>query len=324
VKSTQYPQLSGERPLVSIVIVTRNRSKLLWQCLATCMAQNYRPIEILVYDDASSEDPGPALRRDFPQVRYTRSNQFMGLIAYRNRGFVEAGGQYVFWIDDDAYYCCNDALSRAVGQFEHNPRIGAIAMPFVEPLASPGMAARHKIPAAGDSLRTFVGCAAAFRKNAVLAVGGLRDSYLIYGGEEKDLAVRLMDLGYCIAYGSLLSIVHLRSPIRQVTLQERYAIRSQLLFDWLNVPALTLVPRLTYHALRLACHCCWPPRRWLCRVAFVLAGLTACIRHTSRRNPVSRQTYRCFVELADHRFEPWDELRLPVPAGAAGPEVAVA
>ena len=67
--------LSIEPALASICIVTRNRKADLLRALGSCLAQSYRPLEVLVFDDASTDGTEQDVLARFPQVRYFRSDQ---------------------------------------------------------------------------------------------------------------------------------------------------------------------------------------------------------------------------------------------------------
>ena len=74
-------------PTVSIVLFTRNRKEELLTALESCFAQNHRPLEVLVFDDASTDGTEEAVRTSFPEVRFFREESNRGIAALRNRGF---------------------------------------------------------------------------------------------------------------------------------------------------------------------------------------------------------------------------------------------
>lgn len=87
--------------LVSIVIPTRNRARLLSQALRSARGQSWREREIVVVDEASDDDTPAMLARDFPAVRVVRHAAPRGPAGARNAGIAAARGNWVFFWDDD-------------------------------------------------------------------------------------------------------------------------------------------------------------------------------------------------------------------------------
>lgn len=88
-------------PLVSIVLPTRNRAALLPRAVATVLAQSYAHWELLVVDDASTDDTAEVLAAlDDPRIR-TFAGEGRGVCAARNVALAEARGSLVAYLDDD-------------------------------------------------------------------------------------------------------------------------------------------------------------------------------------------------------------------------------
>ncbi|MGH9329191.1 MAG: glycosyltransferase family 2 protein, partial [Vicinamibacterales bacterium] len=86
-------------PSLSVVIPTRNYGHYLGSCLDALLTQSVLPDEILVVDDASSDDtPGivrAAQHRD-GRVRLLRLDQTVGLFGALDRGLEEARGDCLY------------------------------------------------------------------------------------------------------------------------------------------------------------------------------------------------------------------------------------
>ncbi|MBI3899629.1 MAG: glycosyltransferase family 2 protein [Gammaproteobacteria bacterium] len=93
---------STELPLVSVVIPTRNRSALLQRAINSVLQQTYSNLEILVVDDASTDDT-PAMVQSFndARIRYLRHEKNKGGSATRNTGIRAAAGKHIAFLDDD-------------------------------------------------------------------------------------------------------------------------------------------------------------------------------------------------------------------------------
>jgi len=96
----------SENPLVSVVIPTCNRRDILSRCLQALTSQTYRPFEVIVIDDCSSDDT-PQLLADFAathedlRLRWFRNEQPAGANPSRNRGIDAAEGEFVAFLDND-------------------------------------------------------------------------------------------------------------------------------------------------------------------------------------------------------------------------------
>lgn len=85
---------------ISIVVCTRNRTQQLDRCLQSLLAIDYSTYEIIVVDNAPSNDDTLQLVAQLP-VRYVREDR-PGLDWARNRGIAEARYGIVAFTDDDA------------------------------------------------------------------------------------------------------------------------------------------------------------------------------------------------------------------------------
>ncbi|HVM73238.1 MAG TPA: glycosyltransferase family 2 protein [Anaerolineales bacterium] len=91
--------------LISVVICTYNRAGLARQAIASVLAQDFphSKYELIVVDNASTDSTGSMAKEfcdTYPSVRYFLETN-LGLAYARNRGWQEAHGEYVAYIDDD-------------------------------------------------------------------------------------------------------------------------------------------------------------------------------------------------------------------------------
>jgi len=85
---------------VSVVIPTRNRAPQLKQAIDSVLGQSEQVKEILVIDDGSTDGTRELLASYGSKVRAFFQNQ-EGASAARNRGFREAAGEWIAFLDDD-------------------------------------------------------------------------------------------------------------------------------------------------------------------------------------------------------------------------------
>ena len=90
--------------LVSTIIPVHNRSDLLREAVASVLAQTYRPIEIVIVDDGSTDDTAAVaeeLARSSPASILVIHQPNAGPGAARQRGLERARGSFVQFLDSD-------------------------------------------------------------------------------------------------------------------------------------------------------------------------------------------------------------------------------
>jgi glycosyltransferase involved in cell wall biosynthesis len=120
------------RGMVSVVLPTYNGSRYLAEAIEGCLRQTYPYWELIVVDDASTDET-PRIVESFQRregrIRAVRNDTNMKLPHSLNRGFRISRGQYLTWTSDDNVYR-PDALSVLVGHLEENVDIGLVYASF--------------------------------------------------------------------------------------------------------------------------------------------------------------------------------------------------
>ncbi len=114
---------SERQPLVSIVIPHWNHREVLVECLDSLSRTRYTPVEILLVDNASSDDSVQYVRTHFPDVRIIQNDQNLGFAGGCNRGIERARGKYVVILNNDTTQH-PDWLSILVRFMEQQPAVG--------------------------------------------------------------------------------------------------------------------------------------------------------------------------------------------------------
>lgn len=216
-------------PPVSLVVCTRDRADTLAGCLIGLRTLDYRPLEIVVVDNAPTDE---STRRVFAhevgdddRFRYVRE-PVPGLSRARNRGFREATGEIVAYTDDDVTVE-PDWISALVRAFEQGTDVGcvtglvaaaAIDSPAEQYFDNRVSWGRNCVPRLydldgrrGDNLLypysagVFgTGANFAFRKDALDGIGGFDEALgagtLTKGGEDLDAFVAVLRAGWVLAY----------------------------------------------------------------------------------------------------------------------------
>ena len=92
--------MASAPPLVSVVIPTYNRAELVQEAADSVLAQSYRPLELIVVDDGSTDTTAAALARR-PALRTLRQEHTGMPGQVRNAGARLARGEYLAFLDSD-------------------------------------------------------------------------------------------------------------------------------------------------------------------------------------------------------------------------------
>jgi GT2 family glycosyltransferase len=181
---------------VSIVILSHNRWSSLCETLEHLLAPDAREPdrhEIIVVDNGSTDGTPERLRRRFPSIRLVELERNLGVEGF-NRGAIEATGDLVLILDDDASVP-SDTLAAAVACMATRPELAAITFCPVHPRTG-----RHewpfanRLPPEGTDRWPLMGCANLVRRDVFLRVGGYEPTFFLYRND-ADLALTLLDLG---------------------------------------------------------------------------------------------------------------------------------
>ena len=98
-------------PLVSVVVPSHNRARLLRRTLQSILAQHLTDLEVVVVDDGSTDDTADITAEVDPRIVVIRNREPKGVSAARNRGIAAARGEWIAFCDDDDLWS-PDKLSR--------------------------------------------------------------------------------------------------------------------------------------------------------------------------------------------------------------------
>lgn len=220
-----------QNPMVSIVIITRNRPFLLRHCIEHVLSQPYFHKEVIVVD-SSSNNESELVVEQYPEVISIRlRGQKNNMPQARNEGITAASGDIVAFVDDDALVqpgwleslltAYRDEKVGAVGG-----RITAVPSPYCDEISGPphmtvdpsgsvvrkGIQLFSIIPVEVDHLP---GGNMSFRREVLGKIGGFDPNYTLTNlREETDICVRVKKAGWRLMYVPTMSVLH-HSPRRK-------------------------------------------------------------------------------------------------------------
>lgn len=111
--------------LASVTVVTHNSSRFIGPCLDALLAQDYRPLEVIVVDNASKDETRSILARYAGRIRLIENNSNSGFAAAQNRAIAASRGQWVLTLNPDVLVQPG-FVERLVGAGNLDARVGAV------------------------------------------------------------------------------------------------------------------------------------------------------------------------------------------------------
>ncbi len=114
-------------PTVSVILPTYNRSDSLPASISSVLDQTFEDLELIVVDDASSEDIESVVKAmNDPRLRYLRQAQNGGAAAARNAGLAIATGRYIAFQDSDDLWLPGKLERQVALLDEQPPEVGVV------------------------------------------------------------------------------------------------------------------------------------------------------------------------------------------------------
>lgn len=226
---------------VTIGITTKNRAAILPKAIQSALDQSYANKEIVLFNDGSTDDTA-MLKSSFPQVRWIDQPKSIGLLGARNIMMQESDSDFFVSLDDDAWFLEGDEIALAVEAMKTDSKLAAIAFDILQPDTR-----RFQKVARTSAIPTniFIGCGHLLRLSAVREAGYYVPFPLRYGHEEKDLGIRLIDLGYHISFLPGVHVWHEYTSLsRNIVEQNHSFVVNDLIFSYRRVPTIYLIPVL--------------------------------------------------------------------------------
>jgi len=323
---------------ISVVVITLNEEENIAACLESLLRQDY-PVhltEILVVD--ASQDSTPQIVSRYPRVRYLRAEK--GFSRQKNAGLQAAGSELVAFTDADCLVP-PDWLGEIARAFQKENLAGVGGNAFLPPGSGyfEACASAKGHPAGGaigfdanvkrgpEGVAFLAGCNSAFRKTALLAVGGFNPDFQD-GGEDVDLSRRLRENGFLIDYRPSLTVFHkphwplghfIRWNIRVGF--SKFNLQKPTLLKLLVEPSFVAWPLALLGGL-LAVAFWWNPLGSACLLVLIWGAYLALLRFASRPYPLLlRRRFRLrlgpfavlfavpFLILVRQIFINWGQLR---------------
>lgn len=190
---------STENLSVSVVVPVYNGMKTIAGTVEKLLRQSYKPIEIIVVDDGSTDGTLAALRRFEPKIKLIAKTNG-GPASARNRGIDLAKGNVVAFTDSDCLPTEN-WLQCLIAGFtnESIAGVGGTITSAEKTLISEYIDLAGFLNPQADikgNIPYLITANACFRKVVLSKVSGFSEEFRKPGGEEPELCWRIKKLGY--------------------------------------------------------------------------------------------------------------------------------
>lgn len=200
---------------LSIAIVTWNRQDQLIEALQSCVdADIPADTQFVIIDNASTDNTEESVNAFFLQNKYEyiyeKMSENIGAGPGRNYAYSKTLGEYVYFMDDDAYIdsSCSNFFSRAFEILDTNPRIATLTTQIYDLQWK-----RNRVTSRGHIIDRNV------RHNMMICGGShflsrafFKDKVTFfpnkYGFEEFLPSLRAVDAGYFNAFAESLLVIH--------------------------------------------------------------------------------------------------------------------
>ncbi len=263
--------LKENTPLVSIVTLNWNQTKVTCEFLESCRKLTYTNFEILVCDMGSDEDPTDYINaQGYPNTHVLRSPENLGFTGGNNWGMRQAKGDFVFIVNNDTEVTPN-LLTVLTEPFFKDSSIG-VTCPKIRYYHHPDVIqyagfnpinmytgrttsvgsmevdkGQHETPGYTHGAH---GCAMMVKKEVIDKVGMFPEKFFIYY-EEWDWSSRILKAGYKIFYQPKGLIFHKESISmgKQSALKVYYHTRNRILYMRRNTSGLQFSAFITFFVL---------------------------------------------------------------------------
>ncbi len=221
-------------PIISFVIVNRNTSHLLLQCIGHIQASD-PPVksEIILVDNGSTDDSVSQIRSRYPDVHIIEAGRNLGFAAANNRALSVAKGEILLLVNTDALLEA-DCAAKLLNVMKSDSHVGMIgpqllnadgtnqnsfeAMPDIMTETLNRSLLKRILPKKYPGKKTapncievpsLIGAVMMIRKDLLVKLGGFDEGYFFFF-EETDLALRIRQAGFKVMHEPQAKAIHLQ------------------------------------------------------------------------------------------------------------------
>ena len=244
--------------IVRLSIITINYNGLKDTCeLIDTLPLEDKSIEVIVVDNASTQDEASMIEQLYPLVKVIRSRENLGFAGGNNLGIKAAQGKYLFFLNNDTLLKHQTSDIRPlISRLESSPQIGMVCpkikfswgaqlIQFAGYTPLSPITMRNKAIGCGEadqgqydtahSTPYAHGAAMMVKREVIEKAGLMPECYFLYY-EELDWSMMIRRAGYEIWYEPACTVFHKESQTtgQNSPLRTYYITRNRLLFTQRN------------------------------------------------------------------------------------------
>lgn len=186
---------------IAVIIANRNNARYLRQCLDSVLSQTLQPAEVVLIDDASTDNSREIIG-EYTQGRHVKpifNERSLGVAASRHKAILQSMSEYITTLDADDFYYTPQKLAaeaRVLADSSEERRIAFSDVMCVDAIGEPlSLVSSRKRIREGDlsfyvrHLSGFIPRDYLVSRADYLAAGGFDPSLRLY--EDWDLKIRL-------------------------------------------------------------------------------------------------------------------------------------
>lgn len=248
-------------PNISFIVINFNNVQPTLEFLESTRNLVDRSFEVIVVDNASTQDPTNEILSKYPETRVYRLNTNTGFTGGNNFGISKAKGDYIFIINNDTEVTPN-LIEEVLRPFSENESIGVVS-PKIKFYDQPNLiqyagfkpinrftgrtgaiGSREEDRGQYDQGRVTHGAhgaAMVIKKEVIEKVGVFHDDFFLYY-EEWDWSTRIIKAGYKIYYQPTAVVYHKESISvgKHNPMKTYYHIRNRILYMKRNTKKIEL------------------------------------------------------------------------------------
>jgi len=182
-------------PLVSIIIPCYNQGKILLETVESALNQNYKPVEIIVINDGSTDLETLETLKNLPASVKQITIENSGPSVARNIAVRQSKGKYIVPLDADDLIE-NKTLMVCIPILESNASVAVVYGDNQKFGAEEGVIKQSHFSARTILLFNSIAFCTVIRKDAYIKVGGLDEWMSKRGLEDWELWIRLNEAGW--------------------------------------------------------------------------------------------------------------------------------